>query len=187
MNWFQNLLNNAKAAISSIGQPQKLISPLVEASSPEPTPGTEQWRIDANGNTVPRFAPQPTPDPTKYVVPPKPAADPNFNFNYAPYLKNPERLKARFGTTDPTQLPQPSMDQQAMIRQYFPTDATRAAVLRLTEDRLNDNPPDYTGNANGSVDSGAYMNNSNTFADMMTRPVMAKRIANRGITSFADL
>ncbi len=76
-----------------------------------------------------------------------------------------------------------------MIRQYFPNDATRAGIVRLTEDRLNNTPPDYLnhdkkGNPT-TTDAGAYMNNSATFNDLIkTNP---GRAANRGMTSFNDL
>ena len=184
---FNSIINSIKGLFAK----QPLVSPVAPAMASEPAK-REQWRIDDNGNEVPRDSYKGTTLPDnqgQYVVPEKPAYDPNFKFNVSPYMVNNDRWKARFGNTDPNQYIESKVtpEQQQMIRQYFPTDATRAAVLRLTEDRLVDNPDSYDGNSNGTVDSGAYMNNSGTFADMMKRPVMAKRIANRGINSFDDL
>jgi hypothetical protein len=175
-----------KEQARTVGQNLGLI-PLV---SPYASP--YDVRVAQANKVTPIPQPTPTPTPTPggvWTAPDKPAYDPNFKFDVAPYMVNNDRWKARFGNTDPNEYIQSHMQpsQQQMIRQYFPTDATRSAITRLTEDRLNDTPPNYDQNANGTVDSGAYMNNSGTFADMMTRPVMAKRIANRGIKSFADL
>lgn len=65
------------------------------------------------------------------------------------------------------QIPQPPADIAEILREYFPEDATRSAIAAQTESGYN---PEATNvNKNGSVDTGLFQINSDTFKDFMQR------------------
>lgn len=139
----------------------------------------------------------PTPEPEKVEVkqveePPKeqPKSENGFFYNYEPYIVNKEKVEKNW----PNGIPQPSPALSEIIRQVSPEDATRSAILKLTESGYQLNPNDYTGNSNGTIDRGTNMINSGTFDWMWNQQGNKKgtfpyrdKMIELGINSYEDM
>lgn len=100
--------------------------------------------------------------------------------DYAPYIANQEAVNAKW----PQGIPQVSPETLGLLMEYFPQDATRAAIAILSES--GDNPQARNeNNADGSIDLGLGQINSNTFADYQRR--MGKKMGNMGINSYQEM
>lgn len=134
-----------------------------------------------------------TPEPASNWTPSKPqiatpiqptiAKEQPFVMNYEPYIAD----KAAIQKNYPQGLPQPTAEQTARIRQISPNDATRSAILKLTESNYQDYPKDYTGNTNKTIDRGPNMINSATFNWLSTHPNYGPVLRAQGINTFDDM
>jgi len=134
-----------------------------------------------------------TPEPPSNWTPPKPqiatpiqptiAKEQPFVMNYEPYIADKSLVQKNY----PQGLPQPTAEQTARIRQISPNDATRSAILKLTESNLQDYPKDYTGNTNQTIDRGPNMINSATFDWLSNHPNYGPILRAQGINTFDDM
>lgn len=146
---------------------------------------TENVNVNAYGD-MPEETPQPqvlgesvTPTPEQTMTPEKLE---EFLIDYAPYIEDQEKIDTYY----PKGIPQPSPELLDIIRKVSPDDATRSAILKLTESNYNMNPPDYTGNANGTIDRGTNMINSGTFDWLKGTPYNAM-MEKSGIENYGDM
>lgn len=180
-------INNFVQAVKSgnYSEPQQVqaapkIMPVMATSTPTPLKSAVLGIQDT--------APKPTVVPTASSEVPQ--ANSDFIYNYTPYISDQNEVNKSY----PQGLPQPPPELSDIIRQVSPEDATRSAILKLTESRFDMNPKDFTGNRNGTIDRGTNMINSGTFNWMWNqqgnksgtypyRDVMQKN----GINSFDDM
>lgn len=135
---------------------------------------------DGNQETTP--TPQPQGQVLGESATPTPEQVEEFLIDYTPYIEDQEKINAYY----PKGIPQPPKKLLDIIRQVSPDDATRSAILKLTESNYNMNPADYTGNANGTIDRGTNMINSGTFDWLQGTPydTMMKK---SGIENYGDM
>lgn len=161
----QNILANAWGSIKQ-WLPQSGGSTVIDKNTVSPTPRPDPNMIVFNKDQpqLPQVSPQ-IPQST-----PIPAND-NFVFNYEPYLRNMQ---------NPPSIPQPDALVAKILRDTYPTDATRAAIVASREGGLRAYPTPYvntTGKKAGSTDVGMLMMNAGktnsgvptTFDDLMRR------------------
>lgn len=93
---------------------------------------------------------------------------PEFVFDASPYGK---------------QIPQPPKPIADLLREIMPDDATRSAIVALTESGYN--PQAMNVNRNESTDVGLTQINSDTFADYQRR--MPGRLEEKGIQDYQEM
>lgn len=123
-----------------------------------------------------------TPTPTPATTTPGPEKIEEFLIDYAPYIADQGKIDAYY----PNGIPQPPSELLDIIRKVSPEDATRSAILKLTESGYNMNPADYNGNKNGTIDRGTNMINSGTFDWLQGTPYNTM-MEKSGIENYGDM
>ncbi len=186
MSWFDSMSDNwwdtfdkIKKTVSEWqGQQPKMVSPIPKSRMyPEPIP---QEMADAHLKEVAENnATRPTPVQQSFQQ--QMPSDPNqMMLDYAPYVANQAAVNVKW----PKGMPQVSPETLGLLMEYFPEDATRAAITILSES--GDNPQARNdSNKDGSIDLGLGQINSDTFADYQRR--MGKKMGDMGINSYQEM
>lgn len=121
------------------------------------------------------------------VVPPAQAVestpDPNFKFDYGALPRDKDWSQS-VGPRPRFNPQQPPTNIANIIRKYFPTEATPAAAIAVSEDG-GFNPRGQGWNSDGSTDRGIFAINSNTFNGLMQR--QGDVLKKAGINSYEDM
>ena len=185
-SWNENLpvFGGSKEIISPI--PKSLLGSSPQQGEPVGPTGVPVSIMDdatreaqqnvGSGTGIP---PKPTAIPTNLPVQNQQPNPSQIMLDYMPYIANQDAVNRKF----PNGIPQPNPEIMNLLQQYFPQEATAAAIAILTES--GGNPNAQGKNKDGSLDRGLGQINSSTFEDYNSR--MPNRIEDMGIKSYQDM
>lgn len=164
-------------AYQALTQPD-LVSPLPKQGGVSYVTGTNLAPI----GHVSAATPAPTAPPSAPT--PSAPADPNYRFAYETLPRD-----ANYAANGPRpgfQPSQPPAQIGSVIRNIFPNEATKAALIASTENaQFDPNRADNVNAGQGGQDRGIFQINSNTFNGLMQR--RGDELKNLGINSFEDM
>lgn len=185
MNFFQNLLNKAGSFLNRNQEPKYLDNGLLNTNHPgvisfEKNPPTPGPTINENDPGVIVFKKdEPTPIPTMTPTP-----QPQGQVLGANTVRQPNMDRildvAKYQGVSDTPIPLPSQNIQDLIWEYFPNEATQAAVA-LAGENAGFKETASNWNNDNTWDYGLFQNNSQTMNEMLNKQKYGRQLKEGGI------